>query len=155
MPADLPFDHIEELSAWLAEANIDSLELTGPDGRLFLKRADGARYTPDTGDAPVETTEDEPLERGPTVVTAPLAGILCHAHPMQETPLAAEGSRVRAGQPLALLRIGALLVPVAAPHDGYVGAMLAEEGSLIGYADAVLELFASDNADQEDQHHGN
>ena len=154
MPADLPLDHIGELSAWLAAANIDSLELTGPAGRLFLKRTEGDRHLQGEG-ATTESVEAQIRDRGGTVVKAPIAGVLLHRHPMHKAPLAPQASKVQAGQVLALLQIGALLVPVASPHEGYVGAMLAEDGALIGFADAVVEVLANKDADKEDSPHGN
>jgi len=154
MPADLPLDHIAELSAWLAAANIDSLELTGPAGRLFLKRTESDRHLPGEG-VSTESVEAKIRDRGGTVVKAPIAGVLLHCHPMHKAPLAPQGSKVPAGQVLALLQIGALLVPVASPHEGYVGTLLAEDGALIGFGDAVVEILANIDADKDDSPHGN
>ena len=104
-PQTCALDHIAELSAWLAAANIDSLELTGPAGRLFLKRTEGDRHLEGEG-ATTESVEAQIRDRGGTVVKAPIAGVLLHCHPMHKAPLAPQGSKVPAGQVLALTQIG-------------------------------------------------
>ena len=146
MSTGLPYDHIAELSLWLAEANIDSLELIGPEGRLYLRRSEGESDLQVEKDAPVESETGESRR---TVLTAPIAGVLRHSHPMQEAPLATEHSPVRAGQALALLQIGTLLVPVLAPHAGHIGAWQADDGTLIGFADPVVEIFSGEGLAQE------
>jgi len=47
---------------------------------------------------------------------------------------------VRAGDPLGLLRIGALLIAVVAPRDGVVDRMLAADGALVGYGAPLARL---------------
>jgi acetyl-CoA carboxylase biotin carboxyl carrier protein len=145
----MPFDHIEQLSAWLAEAGIDSLELSGPDGRLCLGRAEQDDIGPDEADAAIETVEAEIDEQQHGfAVRAPGAGILLHHHPMQQTPLAPCGARIRAGQTVALLQIGALLVPVDASCDGTVTSLLADHGALVGFGTAIIELSATQSESQ-------
>jgi acetyl-CoA carboxylase biotin carboxyl carrier protein len=136
----MPFDHIAQISAWLMEAGIDDLELRGPDRQLRLRaaRADHS----DDAIPPADLAEAE--FRAPHfTVKAPSAGILLHRHPMQDKPLAPCGSRIRAGQTMALLQIGALLLPVEAPRDGTVTRLLAEHGALVGYGSQIIELSAT------------
>jgi acetyl-CoA carboxylase biotin carboxyl carrier protein len=47
---------------------------------------------------------------------------------------------VRAGQTLGLLQIGALLLPVTAPHDGAVVGTLVPHGAAVGYGTPLLQL---------------
>lgn len=127
----MPFQHVDQLSLWLAEAGIDYLELSGPDRELRLGRAvrQGLQAK-----APVAA-------RAVThAVRAPMAGILLHSHPMRRVPLAPCGSLVRAGQAVALLQVGALLVPIDAPCDGVVVEVLAEEGALVGFGAEIARL---------------
>ena len=67
-------------------------------------------------------------------------GVFLHAHPLSETPLASARSRVSRGQPLGLLRIGAVLQPVRSPRDGILARVVALDGALVGYGDALFEL---------------
>ena len=134
----MPFDHIAQISAWLAEAGIDQLELSGPDGELRLGR-EGKQ-----DDAPDDAFTEIGLEAGGAAhrftVKAPNVGILLHHHPMQQAPLAPRASRIRAGQTVALLQIGALLLPIEAPRGGVVTRLLQQHGALVGYGSEIVEL---------------
>jgi acetyl-CoA carboxylase biotin carboxyl carrier protein len=116
----MPFDQIEQITAWLAEAGIDHFELSGPGRRLRLGRAGRKGEAQDDAIAELDPTEAEIRAQHSFTVNAPTVGILLHRHPMQEAPLAPCGSRIRAGQTVALLQIGALLLPIGAPRDGSV-----------------------------------
>jgi acetyl-CoA carboxylase biotin carboxyl carrier protein len=75
-----------------------------------------------------------------------MVGILLHSHPMRRVPLAPCGSLVRAGQTVALLQVGALLVPIDAPCDGVVVEVVAQEGALVGFGADIIRL--SDSASE-------
>jgi acetyl-CoA carboxylase biotin carboxyl carrier protein len=134
----MPFDQLDKISAWMAEAGIDELELTGPNFRLRLN-GEGPQVNdnPD-GDRP----NDVVIAQRPSsdVVVASTVGLFLHRHPLHETALAPEGTPVRAGQALGLLRIGPLLVPVIAPRDGIVGAMLVAHDTVVGFGTRLVEL---------------
>jgi acetyl-CoA carboxylase biotin carboxyl carrier protein len=127
-----------QLSAWLAETDIELLELEGPQTSLRLRRAVPA-YVAAPVAAPAAAA-GEPTVAAATVVRADSVGVLLHRHPQRHAPLAAVGARVRAGQPVALLRIGTLLLPVPAPRDGVVARLLADDGAAVGYGEPLLEL---------------
>jgi acetyl-CoA carboxylase biotin carboxyl carrier protein len=144
----MPFDHIEQISAWLKEAGIDDLELSGPDRQLRLRA--GRADHPDDAITEVNSAEAE-FRAQHFTVNAPTVGILLHRHPMQDRPLAPCGCRIRAGQTVALLQIGALLLPVEAPRDGTVTRLLAEHGALVGYGTQIVELSAT-GAEHQHEH---
>ncbi len=122
-----------QLAAWLAETDIAWLELRGPQTLLRLGR-DGAAAHDDA------TTGDIVPNRGATLVRAPTLGIVRHRHPLRDQPLAPIGARVECGQAIVLLQIGHLLVPVPAPCEGAVTALLAQDGDAVGYGDPLVEL---------------
>jgi acetyl-CoA carboxylase biotin carboxyl carrier protein len=133
----MSFGQLETLSTWMAEAGIDELELTGPD---FRQRLDGGGlqvHDDPTGDRPNDVVPQKPVSN---VVAASSVGIFLHRHPLHETALAPEGTSVRAGQALGLLRVGPLLVPVIAPRDGIAGAMLVAHETLVGFGTGLVEL---------------
>jgi acetyl-CoA carboxylase biotin carboxyl carrier protein len=135
-----PLERIAEIAAWLAATDIDLLEVTGPDGSLRLQRGrDGAAVVAETGTAPPVAALVPSAER-PDAAQAPIAGRFLHAHPLHDAPLASPGKRVKAGQPIGLVQVGALLLPVSAPRHGVVASMLAADGSLVGYGDRLIEL---------------
>ena len=125
-------DDVRQLSAWLEATDIDMLELQGPGERLCLRR-NGNRIE-------VASAGDEESAGPLTVVKAESVGVFLDRHPQRGEPLATSGARVRAGQALGLLQIGALLLPVTAPHDGTALATLVAPGTAVGYGTPLIEL---------------
>lgn len=130
---DAALERARQISGWLAGTDIALLELEGPGASLRLRRCGGS-YVQEQPTPPVAAAAPGTLVRTPSV------GVLLHTHPQQQAPLAPPGSRVRAGQALALLRIGVVLLPVVAPRDGQVARVLVADGTTVGYGEAVVEL---------------
>ena len=139
----MPFDHIGQISAWLTEAGIDHFELSGPERRLRLGRAGREGDGSDDTIAEIDAAHADIRAQHGFAVNAPAVGILLHRHPMQEAQLAQYGSRIRAGQTIALLQIGALLLPIDAPRDGAVNNLPVPHGTLVGYGTPIIELSAT------------
>lgn len=134
----MSFDQLRDLTAWMDQAGIDELELVGPSFRLRLggsgqQTLDHPAFALDRDAAP----ESKPSRQ---IVAAPTVGLFLHRHPLHATMLAPEGARVQTGQALGLLRIGPLLVPVIAPGDGIVGAMLVAHETLVGFGTGLVEF---------------
>lgn len=130
-----------QLAEWLAQADIDCLELDGPGLRLRMVRgADGYRI--ENGPAAASTPAAAPAAA--TAAVAPCAGFFLDTHLAQGALLARRGDRVRTGDLVALLQVGLLLVPVVAPMAGVVGDTLATPGSLMGYGSRLVEIVAGD-----------
>lgn len=127
---DAALDRARLIAGWLTGTDIALLELEGPGTSLRLRRCGGGYVEQET----------LPQAAAGTLVRTPSVGVLLLAHPQQQAPLAPPGSRVRAGQALALLRIGVLLLPVVAPRDGQVARVLVADGTTVGYGEAVVEL---------------
>ena len=131
-------NQLRELSAWMAAADIDELQLSGPSLRLQLAR-DGGETIPDRtrdqqfGEPP---RHDQPL----SIVAASSVGVFLDRHPLHESALAPAGTPVRTGQIIGLLQAGALLVPVLAPRDGCIGATLVAHGTPVGFGTGLIEL---------------
>jgi acetyl-CoA carboxylase biotin carboxyl carrier protein len=119
------------LAQWLDGTDIDVLELSGPARHIRLRRGVNAVELQAQPAAP---------QASPTVVRASSVGVLLHAHPLRDVPLVRTGDAVAAGQPLALLQVGAVLLPVAAPHAGTVARVLAAYGAVVGYGEPLVEL---------------
>jgi biotin carboxyl carrier protein len=77
-------------------------------------------------------------------VTSPGVGTLLRTHPLHDRPLAGSGEMVAAGQAIALLRVGALLVPVVADAAGVVVDARVPDGTLVGYGDRLFDLLPQD-----------
>jgi acetyl-CoA carboxylase biotin carboxyl carrier protein len=63
---------------------------------------------------------------------------------LHETALVRPGDPVAGAQVVGLLKLGALLVPVRAPRKAVVDALLAADGSLVGFGDPLLALSPQD-----------
>ena len=114
----------DDLAALLAASDLSEIELRGPGIHLHL-RNEGGRVS-DVATA--------------TAIRAPAIGHVLWRHKLHAAPLAPPGTRVRAGQIVALLQIGPLLRPVLAPADGIVGAPCIEAGTLAGYGTPLLDF---------------
>ena len=51
---------------------------------------------------------------------------------------------VAAGQPIGLLQVGPLLLPLATPCNGAVVATLADDGAAVGYGQPLITFWPSD-----------
>ena len=125
---------IQQLTEWLAGTDIAVLELRTPDMQVRLGR--GAGPSKDVPVAPPPASQ----AGTPNVVKSGSVGVFLPAHPLDAAPLAPVGTRVAAGQTVALLRVGALLLPVNADVAGTVMAVPAAPGQPVGYGSALLEL---------------
>jgi len=132
---------VQELAAWLAATDIGLLELRTPDGLLRLGRS-GA---PGSEIVQLGTQEEGAPPAPPEcVAVAPSVGVFLHAHPLHAAPLARPGERVSAGQPVGVVKIGPLLLPVPAPEAGVPIAFLVPDGQPVGWGTPLIELQAEE-----------
>jgi len=123
---------VGQLAAWLADTDIELLELRTSTHSIQLHR--------DASGIISETAPCEPAVGPGLDVTAPSLGIFVHRHPLRDSALVRAGQAVRAGEPLGLLRIGALLLPVPAPADGVLLDVLIEDGTTVGFGAVLARL---------------
>ncbi len=133
----------QQLGEWLNATSIDELELSGPETFIQLQKT-GQSLPGSLQPAPPTQT----LDPTSTLVRAGSVGTALHSHPYREDPLVQAGQSVCAGQTLALLKIGAVLLPVPSPHDGTVLRVLTENGRVVGYGDGLVEI-------TKEKHHAN
>ncbi|HSV83738.1 MAG TPA: biotin/lipoyl-containing protein [Ramlibacter sp.] len=134
---DQQLNDVRRLSDWLAGTDITLLELTGP-GRSIRLRRNGGEFT--SAPEPEVQAPGEAPQGGPTVIRAGSVGVLLQAHPLRAEPLARVGQQVAAGQALALLKIGLVLLAVPAPRAGTVSRIVAPHEAPVGYGDVLIEL---------------
>lgn len=76
----------------------------------------------------------------PSLVHSPGMGRFSACHPLVNSPVATPGQRVQAGQAVGYLLAGSLITEITSPQAAVLGRQLAQDGELLGYGDAVLEL---------------
>ncbi|QOZ52479.1 acetyl-CoA carboxylase [Bradyrhizobium sp. CCBAU 53338] len=128
-----PVDHVDQLSAWLKDANLALLELRGPSATLRLVN-DGASVRVIQGE------ESPPVAAPSMTVRAPSPGIFLDRHPLHERAIALIAADVRAGDPLGFLQIGSLLLAVPAPRAGMLTDVLVAYGTIVGYGTPLFVL---------------
>lgn len=131
---------IPQVASWLSEAGIATYELTGPDYRICLRRSVKARSRRGLSAGPGQDSAGPARDQTDAVVASPGVGVFLRAHPVQEAALVEPNDPVTAGQPLGLLQIGPILLPVLSPRDGTVASIIAPDRSLVGYGDPLVAL---------------
>jgi acetyl-CoA carboxylase biotin carboxyl carrier protein len=134
----MQIDRVPQLSAWLAETDIVLLELRGPDLLLRLRHDGVDAIVVQELTTPAAETAHPPSHS--LTVNAPSVGVFLHAHPLHPAALAPVGARVRAGEAVGLLQIGALLLPVPAPQAATVIGMRVAHGATVGYGTPLVDL---------------
>lgn len=135
----MEIEHIRQICSWVVQTDITEFELQGPDLHLLLRNAramapqiiaDPATIAPS---APVVAASSE-------VVRAGSVGVFLRQHPQQAAPLVEVGAPVATSQPLGLLQIGPLLLPVMAPCDAVVQDMPVPDGTVVGWGTPLAVL---------------
>lgn len=122
---------LSQIAAWMEAAGIAEVELHS-DGKVIRMRV-GA-----PGGA-VSVTRAPPLARRRHITSTGI-GTLRFAHPLRKGPLVGIGDRVAKGDVVALLQVGPAYLPVTAPTDGVIGAIVAEAGTRVDFGSPVFEL---------------
>lgn len=142
MAGSLDDDAWKAIASWLADTDIECAEVSGPGWQVRLLRDSDyvARHVAAVSTPP--PLPDRSLSLGSRIVkvSAPVAGVFLDSHPLRTPPMIRIGSRVKAGDILALLQIGQLLVPVTAPADGVIVRVLVDEQTTVGYGCQLFEM---------------
>lgn len=122
---------IAALTDTLTAAGVDGLEITGRDGHLRIVIATNKSVQLDR-----VTVQNE---RSAVLVKAPMAGIFCLSNTSSNEP-ALISRKVSAIDVIGFLRIGPVLLPVAAGHHGSLTKQLAKTNALVGFGDPLFEI---------------
>ena len=127
---------IQELARWLQASDIDTLELSSPQGHVRLQRGQPVQKVV----APAPVPSADPASTDAVAVRAPGLGVFLHSHPQRNAPLVQAGQTVAVGQVIGLLQIGPLLLPVPAPCQGVVDTVALPHGDTVGYGTPLFTL---------------
>ncbi|WP_342626997.1 hypothetical protein AAC691_11570 [Nguyenibacter vanlangensis] len=128
-------DALPRLVAAMRRQDMRSLSLADGAETLTVRLAAPGTDAPQSEDAP----EDAPEDAAVTEVPSPEMGVFRQGNVIAGAVTAghagdgAVGARVAAGMILGFVEIGPALLPIVAPRDGVVQAVLAADGAPIGY----------------------
>lgn len=127
----------------LEDAGIESLEVHDGRSRLriLMDVTDGRRRgTTRTGSRKYPAQDQASAGRGFCQVLADASGKFLIAHPVQAEAFVQPGDPVKAGQVLALLKVGMLYRAIVAERAGTVGRLLASDGDLVELNAPLFEM---------------
>ena len=127
----MTIEEIRQLALWLKEHHLAGAELSRPGAHLTLKR--GAPAVSVAAPAAVATVEDKVLR------TTGLGRLLL-THPQLSEPFVAVGDPLSAGQLVAVLQVGDLLLPQRSGEAARVSDVRVPCGTTVGYGEAFLGL---------------
>lgn len=132
---------LQRLVQRLQAENVTSFDCEGPQG-LMLRLRFGPPGAANPSGALDEHRPAEPQRVGRTAVVlkSPAMGLLCSEHPLGAWPRTEPGQAVTAGQVLAFLRLGEVLLPVLSDRHAVVAAQVASNGAIVGHGDPLFEL---------------
>ncbi len=122
---------IERLTAALEAAGVDGIEITRPDRSLLIRLSGAAN-------GPVRQVRSEKANAAGavSVVKAPMAGEFWPSDPSRTgTPAASTASDT-----VGFLRVGPILLPVAAGPSKRLHRHLVEPGTIVGFGDPIAEV---------------
>ncbi|EGG76890.1 acetyl-CoA carboxylase biotin carboxyl carrier protein [Gluconacetobacter sp. SXCC-1] len=132
-------DEIARIAGWLADAGLESLELSNDAGiRLLIRVPQAAQAEEGQDRLPAPARLAEAVDT--VAATAPYFGHLCLTHPLRDVPFAPVGAQVSRNDVVALLTLESLQLPVRAPVSGEVVDVVAQPGALLGYGAKILEI---------------
>ncbi|WP_122765559.1 biotin/lipoyl-containing protein [Pseudomonas sivasensis] len=127
----MTLEEIRQLALWLKEHHLVGAEVSRPGVHLTLKR--GAPAVSVVTPVAAAAVDDKVLR------TTGLGRLLL-THPQQNQPFVAVGDQLSAGQLVAVLQVGELLLPQRSPKAAKVVDIRVPCGTTVGYGEAFLGL---------------
>lgn len=126
-------------------STIGELEYETDDAKLVLRFGQlTAASTGSSDGTHASTTASHPVSEAVaangTVLRAPATGVIRSTHPLSEHPPISLGAPFVEGQQLAFLQVGSVVCGVEADGNGVLGKMLASDGDIVGFGEALFEL---------------
>lgn len=122
---------IERLTAALEAAGVDGIEITGPKQSLMIRLSG-------SGNAPLrQLSSGRPdASAAPVVIKSPMAGEFWPSDLSRTGAPAASA----ASNTVGFLRVGPILLPVAAGSSKRLRRHLVEPGTVVGFGDPIAEV---------------
>ena len=128
---------IADISTQLEASGVSTIEITAGDGNLMIISSVTARSS--TSAVRPAVSKPAPTSAETSLARAPIAGNLLVTHPLRRESAITSGQSVKAGDAVAFIKVGPVLVPVTADKTGTAGAFTAEPDTLVGYGSPLLQ----------------
>lgn len=127
---------IAALTDALTAAGVDGIEISKPAGklRIVVSKVEGAQVSLTGG------TRQNLAAMPSTIVKAPMAGRFCPSHPSASDAAAHLPRGVSGQDVIGFIRIGSVLLPIAAGRAGSLTRQVAEPDALVGFGDPLFEI---------------
>jgi len=144
-------DHFERSSLSRMKLEMGEVKLALEKG-LSVSGEHAGSFTGATGPAASAQRPASPEALGPaadksrepgeelTEIKAPFVGTFYHAASPEDKPFVTLGQSVKKGQIIGIIEAMKLMNEIAAPEDGVVAAILAEDGALVEYNQTLMTL---------------
>ena len=135
---------VAEITKLLDESDVDELHLEVDGMKLSLRRGGGAEPTvelaPTAAQPASPVIAPAPEDAGLHTVTAPLLGTFYRAPRPGAPPFVEIGSEVEPDTVIGILEVMKLMNTVRAGARGRVAQILARDGALVEYGEALLRV---------------
>jgi len=151
-PSDPRADRFERILGVFNESGLAELEYEDEDLAMKLARYPGSSApaalppapapaalapTPTSTTPPASSAAEEPTGQ---VVTSPFVGTFYRSPSPEAPPFTDVGHRVSKGQTLCIIEAMKLMNEIPSEHDGVVTKVLAGNGDVVQYGDALFEI---------------
>ena len=120
---------LDQLLQLMAEHGFDELTYSKGEHRIFLRR---------DGEVNAGASHSPAMVAHP--ITSPGLGAFTSKAPLTGESFARPGTKVQAGDIVAMLAVGPVVTPVAAPSDGTICRTLVDEGKIVGFGDHLFDF---------------
>lgn len=147
----LALDHIRQLAKKMHASGLHEIELHNGHWSLTL-RYPVRPAVAETAPLPIEPHKPKPSgilaptgANAPsdfTPLSAPMPGRVLLRHPLQDVAWIQPGQRVTQHELLALLKVGALYLPLRSPATGMVAHIVAEQEQVVEFGSPIVLIAA-------------
>ncbi|MCL2894525.1 acetyl-CoA carboxylase biotin carboxyl carrier protein [Brenneria tiliae] len=127
----LAIAELRQIASRMNQSGLRDIEIV--DGRCRVRmRCDASR--------PAEVAPTAAAQPACTTIAAPRPGIVWFSHPLNGRVIAEPGATVAAGELVALLGVGHLLLPVRSSAGGTVRQLCVADGCVVEYGTELMTL---------------
>ncbi|MGI6498176.1 MAG: acetyl-CoA carboxylase biotin carboxyl carrier protein [Oscillospiraceae bacterium] len=141
----IELESLYQLMERFSRSDLTVLEWHSQGDRIVFKRE--STFSPPAEPArpdPLPKQEPEPTpalaQQDEGVLKAPLVGTFYAAPSPGEPPFVSQGQTVREGETMCIIEAMKMMIEIAAPFDGVVAEIFAQDSQPVGYGEPLLRI---------------